>query len=363
MGSRRSLFLIVLMLFVAGNYGTTYGQDLTRARLKEPRIAPLGEQQWTEQQQKLLAPLKQNGRVINIFSTLVRHPILFERWGGFGNYVLWEQSLPPREREILILRIGWLCQSEYEFGQHTLIGKGVGLTNEEILRLTKGPDEPGWGRFDAALIRATDELHKAAFITDATWKVLAERYNEKQLIDVIFTVGNYNLVSMALNSLGIQRESGVPSFPKGLAAQVRKQFAYTGSPAFVIEYPDSYVNDPLMPTQVIRAKNPPFGVPAFEIAVIDPPKEGGKLEDHGKNYAKILEPLGTDIKILSQKPTKLKDGMPAQETIIEWKWQGTTPFLSLVVAVMKENKIVSFGGHAIGDLTPMREIVQTWEFK
>ena len=146
-------------------------------------------------------------------------------------------------------------------------------------------------------------------------------------------------------------------------AQVRKQFAHTGPPAFVIEYPDSYVNDPLQPNQVIRAQSPPFGVPAFEIAVIDPPKEGGKLEDHGKNYAKILESLGTNVRILSQKPTKLKDGTPAQETIIEWKWQGTTPFLSLVVAVMKDNKIVSFGGHAVGDLTPMREIVQTWEFK
>lgn len=360
---RRLLFLIVLMVSVVGSYGTTYGQDVTRVRLRDPRIAPLGEQQWTEQQQKLLAPLKQDGRVINIFSTLVRHPILFERWGGFGNYVLREQSLPPRDREILILRIGWLCQSEYEFGQHTLIGKGVGLTDEEILRITKGPDDPGWRRFDAALIRATDELHKDAFITDATWKVLAERYNEKQFMDVIFTVGQYNMVSMALNSLGIQRESGVPSFPKGLAAQVRKQFAYTGSPSFVIEYPDSYVNDSLMPNQVIRAKNPPFGAPVFEIAVLEVTKEREKLEDHGKNYLKNLEKVGTDVRILSQKPATLKDGTPAQETTIEWKWQGTTPFLSLVVAVMKDNKIVSFGGHAMGDLTPMREIVQTWEFK
>jgi 4-carboxymuconolactone decarboxylase len=363
MGSRRSLLLIVLMLFVAGSYGTTYGQDVTRVRLKEPRIAPLGEQQWTEQQQKLLAPTKKlTGRVINVFSTIVRNPILFERWWVFGDYVLVEQSLPPRDREILILRIGWLCQSEYEFGQHTLVGKGVGLTDEEILRITKGPDDPGWGRFDAALIRATDELHKDAFITETTWKVLAEGYDEKRLMDVIFTVGQYNLVSMALNSLGVQRDSGIPGFPKGLAAQVRKQFAHTGPPAFVIEYPESYLNKPLQTNEVLRVKVPP-GAPAFEIAVIDPPQEGGKLEDHGKNLAKLLEPLGKGVRILSQKPAKLKDGTPAQETTIEWKFQGSIPLLSLVVAVMKDNKIVSFRGHAMGNLTPIREIVQTWEFK
>jgi len=145
--------------------------------------------------------------------------------------------------------------------------------------------------------------------------------------------------------------------------QDKKKFAYAGPPAFVVEYPNSYENDPLQPNDVIRVKAP-MGVPAFEIQVFDPPQEGGKLEDHGKNYVKFLEPLGTDINILSQKPAKLKDGTPAQETNIEWKFKGVYPLLSLVVAVMKDNKIVSFGGHVMGgDLTPIREIFQTWEFK
>ena len=146
--------------------------------------------------------------------------------------------------------------------------------------------------------------------------------------------------------------------------QDKKQYAHTGTPAFVIEYPSNYENDPLQPNQVLRAKAP-GGVPVFEMAVSDPPKEEGKLEDHGKNYAKLLETLGTEVKILSQKPAKLKDGTPAQEITIEWKFNGVFPLLSLVVAVMKDNKIVSFGGHVMGggDLAPVREIVQTWVFK
>jgi alkylhydroperoxidase family enzyme len=129
--------------------------------------------------------------------------------------VLSEQTLPARDREILILRIGWLCQAEYEFGQHALEGKTVGLTDDEILRITRGPDDPGWSSFDAAVVRAADELHNDAIISDATWSVLSERYNEKQLMDVIFTVGQYNLASWALNSLGVQLEKGVPGFPEG----------------------------------------------------------------------------------------------------------------------------------------------------
>ena len=117
-----------------------------------------------------------------------------------------ETSLPPREREILILRTGCNCQSEYEFGQHSRFRRSVGLTDEEISRVTLGPDADGWDAFDATLIRAADELHQDAFITDDTWSALAERYSTQQLMDVVFAVGQYHIVSMALNSFGVQFE-------------------------------------------------------------------------------------------------------------------------------------------------------------
>ena len=94
-------------------------------------------------------------------------------------------TLAPRERELLILRIGWLCQAEYEWGQHVIFGKGAGLTDEEIARIKEGPDAKGWSPFDAALLRAADELHADAFISDATWAALSERYSTQQLMDVV----------------------------------------------------------------------------------------------------------------------------------------------------------------------------------
>ena len=121
-------------------------------------------------------------------------------------------TLVPRERELLILRIGWLCQAEYEWGQHVVFGKGAGLTDEEIARIKEGPDAEGWDPFDAALLRAADELHADALISDATWASLGERYNTQQLMDVVFTVGQYNMVSMALNTFGVQLDKGVKGF-------------------------------------------------------------------------------------------------------------------------------------------------------
>ncbi len=182
-------------------------------RLKEPRITPLAQSEWNEEQKKILAPLARDGRVYNIFSTMARHPKMTEKWLTFGTYILRDSTLPERDREILILRIGWLCRSEYEFGQHRLIGQRAGLKAEEIIRVMDGPEAAGWDPFDTALLRAVDELHGHAFITDNTWKTLAERYNEKQLMDVVMTVGQYNLVSMLLNSFGVQLDQGIPGFP------------------------------------------------------------------------------------------------------------------------------------------------------
>jgi alkylhydroperoxidase family enzyme len=129
----------------------------------------------------------------------------------FGGKLL-AGKLPARERELLILRTGWRCQSVYEWGQHVLIGRHAGLTDAEIERLKDGPDAPGWDPFDAALVRAADELHDDGCITDATWATLCERYDVEQLIEVPMVVGQYHLVSYTLNSLGVQREPGVPGF-------------------------------------------------------------------------------------------------------------------------------------------------------
>ena len=118
---------------------------------------------------------------------------------------------------MIILRIGWLCQSEYEWAVHSRVALTSGLNSEEILQITKGPDEPGWTSFEANLLQAVDELHKDAFITNKTWKSLSKEFNEQQLIDLVFTVGAYNTVSMFLNSLGVQLDEneGLTGFPNG----------------------------------------------------------------------------------------------------------------------------------------------------
>jgi alkylhydroperoxidase family enzyme len=117
-------------------------------------------------------------------------------------------GIPDRDREILILRTGWNCGSRYELAQHRRIALEIGMDEVDLRRIRSGPDAPGWEPFDAALCRAADELHRTHDISDVTWAVLAERYDEQQLIQATLVVGYYHLVSFALNTLRVPLEDG-----------------------------------------------------------------------------------------------------------------------------------------------------------
>jgi alkylhydroperoxidase family enzyme len=179
-------------------------------RLDKPRVEPLSVEELDPEIRGRFGA----GPVLRIFRTLARHPKLLKRWLVFGNHVLGKSTLSPRDRELVILRVGWLCRAGYEWGQHVVIARESGLTDEEIERIADGPDAPGWDEFDRTLLRATDELHADAFIGDRTWARLTERYSTEQCMDLVFTVGQYNLVSMALNTFGVQPEDGLPELPK-----------------------------------------------------------------------------------------------------------------------------------------------------
>ena len=141
--------------------------------LNTPRIAPVAKDQWTTEQAELAAPMVSRGTMLNIFRTLLNHPDAMRGFMGWGSYVLSKKnSLPSREREIVVLRTGFLCGSGYEWTQHVPIGQRAGLSDAEIAAIKLGAQAPGWSAADAALIQASDELHNRQFISDPTWQKL-----------------------------------------------------------------------------------------------------------------------------------------------------------------------------------------------
>ena len=185
---------------------------MTTQRPAGSRIEPVADVD-DELADILAGALTHDGRPLNIFGVLGNHPKLLKRFNLLGGFLLNKGLLPAREREIVILRVGWNARAVYEFGQHTIIGGREGLTDVEITALTKPAGSHDWSAADRALIALADELHDDDCVGDDTWAVLATSWSDAQLVELLVLAGFYRMVSGFLNSAGVQLDPGVPGFP------------------------------------------------------------------------------------------------------------------------------------------------------
>jgi 4-carboxymuconolactone decarboxylase len=176
---------------------------------RQPRIPPVapGDEATAELFGKVL---NHDGRVLNAASTLAHHPRLLKRFTVFAGLFLTHTLLPERDRELITLRCTHRFGSEYYFGHHVLLAAKV-LTPAEIARTVAAPSE--WQGFDRQLLDAIDELAETADLSDITWSQLSAHYDDPQLLDLVMLVGFYRMTCQYVNTIGVEREPGVPGWP------------------------------------------------------------------------------------------------------------------------------------------------------
>lgn len=142
------------------------------------------------------------------FSTLIRHPDLLEATMVLGIHLIAKSTLDPRDRELIILRIGWLCQAPYEFGEHVIIAYKLGFTPADVDAIKTGSTDPHWTADERTLLMAVEELHADATISDATWAALSTCYSVQQRIEIPTLAGQYHLNAYIQNSIGLRLHEG-----------------------------------------------------------------------------------------------------------------------------------------------------------
>lgn len=197
-----------------------------------PRIAPLLPSDWDATAHDAVSAFPaardfvlnnwENGgaRGMNGLGAMLNHPSLAKAFLTFNNHVAATNTLSKRICELLILRISWLRRSEYEFQQHVILGLRAGLTAEEIDRVQEGPDAAGWNEIDALLLRAADDLIADASVHHDTWSQLGQHFSTEQMIDIVFTVGCYEVLAMAFKSFGVPFESSLDSMSPDVRARM-----------------------------------------------------------------------------------------------------------------------------------------------
>jgi 4-carboxymuconolactone decarboxylase len=181
--------------------------------LSAPRVPTLDPPDWTPAVRAMLDPSGNGRPVANVYRTYAQHPALYVPRQVLSEYIRTRSTLSPRVREMLILRIGFLCQSAYEWAAHARAGRAAGLSDDEIRRIAEGP-AAGWSPDDAAILQAVDDLFADDRVAPATWARLATRFDRKQLLDVLITTGGYRMVSMSLNTFGVSPEPNSEPLPR-----------------------------------------------------------------------------------------------------------------------------------------------------
>lgn len=179
-----------------------------------PRIPPRPAGTWDDETREALAsvrPPDATGPVPNMLGVFAWHPELTRSWLTFSGH-LRGSTLPDRARELAILRTSWLRNGEYEWAQHVRLSQTAGLTEEEIAAIPAGPESGFWAPDDKYLLRAVDEMITDRYICDSTWAKLSAALDRQQLMDLVFTVGAYDLHCMAFNTFGLQLEPGLEGF-------------------------------------------------------------------------------------------------------------------------------------------------------
>lgn len=170
---------------------------------KIDRLQPLPANEWPAE----LDAIKQRlGSPLNIHSTMAHNPALIEAWMPYRYHIVRDSSLEPRHRELLVLRTAVVCDANYEWEHHIVRGREAGLSEQEIERVKDGPDAGGWEPAEAALLAAADECKNDAKISDETYRALSRHFDDRQLLDIISTVGVYLTIAVMVNTFDVPME-------------------------------------------------------------------------------------------------------------------------------------------------------------
>jgi 4-carboxymuconolactone decarboxylase len=170
------------------------------------RVSPLPADEWDDKVDHALSGLLPAERrnpadAGNLLATLVRHPRLTRAFLRFNNHLLFSSTLSPRVRELAVLRVAHRRGCEYEWRHHVDMGREAGLSDDVIEGIQRGEAADD---LDSAVLHAVDELEDKSIISDSTWAALSEHLDERQCMDLVFTIGCYGALAMAINTFGVE---------------------------------------------------------------------------------------------------------------------------------------------------------------
>lgn len=155
----------------------------------------------------------------NILRAMIHSPELAAGFYRLLHILAFENKVNPRCRELVILRLGWRCGSEYLFGQHMRLSRELKLSETDILGVRDPTNCSSYGELDRAVIRFADEIHESAAVSPGTWSVLEKHFAPSELVELLLGAGLWRLAAGFLNAARVPLDAAIPRWPEGRAPE------------------------------------------------------------------------------------------------------------------------------------------------
>jgi alkylhydroperoxidase family enzyme len=128
--------------------------------------------------------------------------------------LLENNKFDTRLRELMIMRIGWVTGSAYEWTNHWRVATTAGIPPEDILAVRDWRNSDRLTPADRAILAATDESLAGKSISDATWAEVAKYITDPaQQVEFVVAMGNWLMFSMLFRNLRIPLAEGTEVWP------------------------------------------------------------------------------------------------------------------------------------------------------
>ncbi|MCE2521541.1 MAG: carboxymuconolactone decarboxylase family protein [Alphaproteobacteria bacterium] len=146
------------------------------------------------------------GQPLNIHRVIARHPELMESYAPLREHIVTSSSLDAGDRELVILRVAHRTACDYEWRHHVVRGRKAGLDDDRIARVREGSEAAGWAGHESILLRAVDDMLDASEIGPETLNAMDGVFSDRQILDIVFTVGVYFVMSTLLKTACVPLE-------------------------------------------------------------------------------------------------------------------------------------------------------------
>lgn len=187
------------------------------------RVCLIEKEQAPPEVREIFQKIEDNGaKILNLYKVAAHSPKVFLNFIRLGNSIIGRMELPPKLREIVILRVARLTGSEYEWAQHAPVALQVGVSQKQLDAISDWKNSAEFNNKERAVLQYTDEVARQVKVTDQTFNTLKNFFSEQLIVELTMTIGYYEMVARLLVPLQVEvDESSVGSASELIGKRAR----------------------------------------------------------------------------------------------------------------------------------------------